>query len=1175
MRFPVLLPVLFAAGLATHTAMSSPAARLGHGSAPQTNLDIPAPPLFFEENRGQAPEHVRFLTRAGKVRAGITGDGSLLTRVERSTVRMELAGRQSPRRITGLDDLPTTVSYFRGSDPAKWLTGVPAYRGVRCSEVYPGVDLLCYGADRRMEYDLVVAPGADPAPIRLRFSGQQDLRLDATGRLHLRTADQELIHERPVVYQPTPQGRRPVQGEYVLLAGNEVGFRLGPYDPTSRLVIDPVVTYLSYLGGSGDEGLFDGLSAARDAQGNLYVGGSTSSLDFPVVGAYQNTNRGGTFVGTDAFVAKLSPDGSQLLYATYLGGAPAPGDSGDEWKVSLAVDAAGSVVVAGATPSPNFPLTPGAFRTTFSGSDEGFVTRLAPAGNALVSSTFIGGNQRDWPTDVTLDGSGKAVVVGLTESTDWVTTPGVVQSTPGGFFDAFLVKVAPNGTAITLSTLLGGSTYDHPLAVAVDATQNLYLAGFTESADFPTANALQPVHQGGFPSSMDGFVTKLNPTASAFVYSTFLGASLEDAGVGLAVDGSGQATIVGRTTSPNFPTTPGAYQPVHAGDSDAFVSRLSADGSSLAFSTFLGAAGSDIGFAVALGGQGQVYVAGSTTSTAFPSVRAVQPVKQPGTEGFVAALSSTGAALTFSTYLGGAGEDTIAALLADADGQLTAVGYTTSPNLPVTAAFQSTPGGGTDVFLARLAVTGPEAPANLQATGDATPAVFLTWEDRSPDETGFALERAVGAGSFGPLIALAANQTSYHDTQVALNSTYRYRVRATGPDGASPYSNTAQVVFELAVPTPPSDLTVAAATADYVDLAWSDTSSTETGFHIERDAGLGFLQVGSAGPQATGFRDQTVQPNTIYEYRVRAANAAGASAPSNTVFATTPERLPAAPANLRGRAVAGTRVDLTWSDVSQNESGFRIERSTGGEAGIPIGEVGPNITAFSDPQATLGGTFTYRVRAFNSAGASSASNPLVVQVPSQAPAAPTGVTLQVITAYNLRVSWTDRSTNETTFQVSRREGTGAFLLAEILPADTTSFIDRTVQPRATYTYRVQASNSAGISAAATSTTLAMPAPGKLTVTPKKLNFAATLVGRTARKVVTLRNTGKGPLRITLHPANAPFEVEAPSGELILAPRAKRQIGVRFSPTEAGSFASALPVVSEANPVTVPLTGKGR
>ncbi len=683
-------------------------------------------PLYFEENVGQTDASVHYFTRGPGYGLYLTGTEAVMVlsppkaaqavgqdsnpvhslrqdwnpvpqavEAPPAVVRMQLVGANATPTVTGRDEQPGKVNYFLGNDPTKWHTNIATFARVEYDDVYPGIDLVWHGGQQQLEYDFVVTPGADPSVIHLNVSGAERLEIDAAGDLVVQAGGQELRQHKPFVYQEMGDTRREVASRFVL-DGQQVRFAVGAYDAGRPLVIDPVLGYSTYLGGSGsDQG--NGL-AVDPASGDALVTGWTTSTDFPTANPLQASYRG----LTDVFVTRLNAAGSALVFSTYLGG------SGTDTGAALAVDpASGDALLTGYTYSTNFP-TANPLQAVNRGSADVFVARLSAAGSALVSSTYLGGSDQDFGTALAVDpATGDALLTGYTWSGNFpIANP--LQATCGGcpnFSDGFVTRLNAAGSALVYSTYLGGSTFDRGRALAVDpATGDALVAGYTVSTNFPTANPLYASNRG----NTDGFVARLNAAGSALVYSTYLGGSGGDAGWGLAVDpATGDALLVGQTSSTDFPT---AYplQASNRGLTDVFVTRLNASGSALVFSTYLGGSNDDRGHALAVDpATGDAVVTGQTSSPNFPTANPLQPALG-GCGGifcdaFVARLNAAGSALGFSTYLGGSGADEGYALAVNPVGGDTLVtGYTRSPNFPTAHPFQPVHGGASDAFVTRI-----------------------------------------------------------------------------------------------------------------------------------------------------------------------------------------------------------------------------------------------------------------------------------------------------------------------------------------------------------------------------------------------------------------------------------------------------------------------------------------
>ncbi len=588
---------------------------------------------------------------------------------------MEIVGAKPAGRAAGVNPLEGKLNYFIGNDPSQWHTNIATFGRVEYQDVYPGIDLVYYGNNGALEYDFIVSPGADPNVITLNFAGADGVEIDPQGNMMLHTAAGDVVQQKPLTYQQAGGSRQEIASRYVL-NGTNVRFDIGAYDPTQPLVIDPLVLGYSTFLGAGGFGDDMGFAIALDADGNSYVTGRTSSPNFPTTpGAFDTTYPGGgsafvaklnatgssliygTYLGPaefgfgialdsagnayvtgytgspgfpttpgafdtsyngneDAFVAKLSADGSSLLYGTYLGGTHL-----DHGK-AIAVDAAGNAYVTGESKSINFPTTSGAFDITPNGGalSDGFVSKLSADGTSLVYSTFLGGSHEDFGTSIALDTGGNAYVTGYTQSTDFPTTPGSFDPSDNGNPDGFVTKLNAAGAGLVYSTYMGGFAFDVCDAIALDSAGNVYVTGRTDSSDFPISPG---TYDNSISANGDAFAAKLSATGASLVYGTFLGGSGFDRGRGIAVDAAGNAYVTGNASSPDFPTTPGAFDTSHNGDVDAFVTKVNTAGTNLVYSTYLGGSSPDSGSGIAVDAAGNAHVVGSTASTNFPTTPGV------------------------------------------------------------------------------------------------------------------------------------------------------------------------------------------------------------------------------------------------------------------------------------------------------------------------------------------------------------------------------------------------------------------------------------------------------------------------------------------------------------------------------------------------------------------------
>lgn len=809
-------------------------------------------------------------------------------------VRMTLEGANPNGQVAGMDELPGKSNYFIGNDPKKWRTNVPNYARVKYRSVYPGVDLVFYGNPGQLEYDFVVQPGADPNLIRLAVSAVSErrkkdgdetspLQIAANGDLVVKTATGEVRFRKPVIHQEqftvgrsqlTAQDeirslnfdarhsslvtRHFFAGRFVLLAGNDVGIEVAGYDHTQPLIIDPVVSYSTYLGGSGFDYAY---GIAVDSSGSAYVTGQTDSLEFPVSDALQKSLGGGTcgttldvFPCFDVFVTKLSASGSSVVYSTYLGG------SGEDFSKGIALDASGNAYVTGYTDSADFPLL-SPFQPNYSGGNCGsaadpvpcfdaFVAKLSSSGSALVYSTYLGGSGQDLAAGVALDAAGEATIVGSTSSRDFPITAGALQTSfAGGTLDAFVTRLDRSGSKAVYSTYLGGGDEDRGQGIAVDAAGNALVTGSTASRDFPTSQALQPAIGGGTCGPLaspvpctDAFVTQLNTSGTAAVYSTYLGGTGGDAANAIALDASGAAYVAGMTASSDFPVTPGAFQLTGGGTSvSAFAAKIAPQGSSLGYSTYLGGVGQVTANGIAVDSAGNAYLTGFANDASFPVASPTQETSGGFYDAFLTHLNSGGTVVTFSTYLGGSGNDTGQGVAVDEAGNAYLAGGTFSVDFPTQSAFQSLYGGGSfDAFAAKfsalklsvLALSEPGFTFADQGVSTTSPPQTETLTNTS----GAALELSSisASGDFvqtnhcGTTLAPGAScrvQLEFAPTATG-NRTGTLTISDDAPDSPQTAALRGNAVVAFSLSATPSDTTVLAGTdsASFVVTAASPFS---------------------------------------------------------------------------------------------------------------------------------------------------------------------------------------------------------------------------------------------------------------------------------------------------------------------------------------------------------------
>ncbi|MBI3245699.1 MAG: hypothetical protein HYZ50_04225 [Deltaproteobacteria bacterium] len=726
---------------------------------PQAKLQVTYAhlPLHFEPNQGQTDERVHFLSRGRGYTLFLTSTEAVLTlqnpeaRIQKSesqhptpntqppaVLRLQFVGANPNPQIAGHEALPGQVNYFIGSDSEKWRTNIPTFAKVQYQDVYPGVDLLYYGNQQQLEFDFVVAPGTDPKTIRLTFDGlvgaglvpaqdgdglvgaglvpAQDgrpqgspLQIADNGDLIVSVAGGEVRLRKPLIYQEIDGVRQPISGHYVIIESEissplipnpqsltpKVGFQIASYDTTKPLIIDPVLSYSTYLGGNSRD-YVTAPALAPDGSGGVWVAGSTESTNFPT--AEGGSGDPGDGFGYDAFVSHFTASGV-LTYSTYLGGNSFFYDA----AFALAPDGSGGVWVAGYTGSTDFP-TQNPFQPTLAGSVGAFVSHFTASG-ALTFSTYLGGNNGEYAYALAPDGSGGVWVGGITYSTDFPTAGGGTGD-PGdsGYGNAFVSHFTASG-ALTFSTYLGGNGDEYVHALAPDGSGGVWVTAYTRSTNFPTAGG----GTGGLGGYSDAFVSHFT-ASGALTFSTYLGGNSSDAASALAPDGSGGVWVLGHTSSTNFPTAGGGSgDPGDGFGQNAFVSHFTASGT-LTFSTYLGGNGDEYDFdyasALAPDGGGGVWVAGLAASTDFPTQNPFQPTLAGSIDAFVSHFAASGA-LTYSTYLGGNGQDFASALAPDGSGGVWVAGDTRSTNFPTAGGGSGDPGDSeADAFVSHFTASG-------------------------------------------------------------------------------------------------------------------------------------------------------------------------------------------------------------------------------------------------------------------------------------------------------------------------------------------------------------------------------------------------------------------------------------------------------------------------------------
>jgi hypothetical protein len=688
---------------------------------------------------------------------------------------LDVSSNAQPR---GDEQQSTRVNYIIGTRSEGWSTNVATYQTLLYRGIYPGIDLRFSFSGPHLKSEFLVAPGANPMRIRLRYQGMGPPRIDRRGGLTFTSGRASFREEPPSVFQLKGATRIEVPAKFQIRESGVVGFELGAYDRTMPLTIDPVVLYGTYLGGTGDSAVN---AVATDSNGNIYVAGWTDALNFPFA-----SEREGIAGDVDAFVMKLNAAGNTVLYLTYIGG------TGTDRAYGIAVDGAGDAYVTGYTTSTDFP-TSAAHQNILSGTMNAFVLKLNPAGNSLTFSTYLGGTNADSGNAIAVDTQGNAYITGDTTSTNFPIL-GAIQAMNNGGQDAFVVKFSPTGSLV-YGTYLGGSDDEHGTAIAVDAAGNAYVTGGTFSTNFPTANALQLASGGG----QDAYVAKLNSTGSSLVYSSYLGGSggvlgAPEEGSGIAVNNLGNAFVAGSTSSDDFPITNLAFQTAQGGGTEnAFIVELSSTGSALVYSTYFGGGTMDYATSIALDATGNAYIAGYTASTDLPILAPVQAALAGEYDAFIAELNTSGSSLYFSTFYGGSLLDAANAIALDSSGNIYIGGQTNSINFPAVSAIQSSQPGDTSGFLLKLSEPQPDfsvtvSPNPFTAPVGSSNVIFTVTATASDGFTGgihftvLGLPAGATAG-FSPTSVVGSGSSTLTITTASV-SAGSYTLTVTGTSGS-------------------------------------------------------------------------------------------------------------------------------------------------------------------------------------------------------------------------------------------------------------------------------------------------------------------------------------------------------------------------------------------------------
>jgi hypothetical protein len=1145
-------------------------------------------------------------------------------------LRLKLLRANPAAKVIGVNELPGKSNYLTGNDPKKWRTNVPTYGRVRYENIYPGVDLVYYGKKGgQLEYDFVVAPAADPGAIALaidaggQVSSKQkaagssqtsevggsrkvgsvaadyaprttdstqskiqnrkskissSLRIAANGDLIVTTTGGDVRFHKPVVYQTVStvdsrqstaesrsargessqrpanpkseiqnpnssqrttddgqrtsanpkseiQNRKLIDGRYILKSDGEVTFEIAPYDRTRPLIIDPVLSYSTYLGGSD----MDYANAiAVDPSGNAYVTGYTASIDFPLANPLQSspgfgvcTDGMANFPCFNVFVTKLNPAGTALVYSTYLGG------NSEDYATGIALDASGDAYVTGYTNSTDFPVQ-NALQAENAGGWDVFVTELSANGASLIYSTYWGGSSDDIGTGIAVDSSGNAYISGYTDSPDFPVTPGALQANyGGGAHNGVVLKFNSGGAKLGYSTFLGGNSDDYGYGVAVDSAGDAYVTGATNSTNFPTVNAFQPNYAGGLcavaPNTFpcyDAFVAKLNPAGSALIYSTYLGGTGSDYGYAIALDGPSNAYVTGYTTSTNFPTTAGAFQRVFGGSYDTFVAKLNGAGSALVYSTYLGDPGTQVGYGIAVDSSGHACVTGYNYGGGFPTVNPTQAQNAGFYDAFVCVLNASGSSPDFSTYLGGSLDEVGRGISVDPSGNVYVAGGTFSLDFPITSgSFQPAYGGGPyDAFVTKFYL-------------GLAPVVNL-----SPTSYNFG-SQLIGTTSSAASITLTnPGNAKLNITSVSIAGTNSGDFAETNTCGAS--------VAEGASCTLSVTFTPTVAGSETATLTITDNASPAT--QTVNLTGTGTGPLVSLSPTSLTFPGQQVGTSS--------------SAQSVTLKNT-------------GSATLSITSITVSGDFSQtNTCGASLATSASCTLSVTFT---PTASGSRSGSLTITDNASPATQSVSLTGTGVAT-PLVSL-------SPTSLTFpaQLVGTSSSAQSVTLSNTGSATLSITSITVSGDFFQTNncgaSLATSASCTLSVTFKPTATGTRTgaVTITDNANPATQSVSLTGTGTAP-VVSLSPTSLTFPAQAVGgSSSAQSVTLSNTGSATLSITSITVSGDFSQTNTCGSS-LATSASCTLSVTFTPTATGTRTGVVTITDNANPATqtVSLTGTG-
>ncbi len=723
-------------------------------------------PLFFEKNMGQFDSEVDFVSRNDNLNLYLSSGHAKISfdpLDKKNYIKIILLDTDQIPQSKGVNQKQGKINYFSGQEKETWQHNIPLYEKVTYQSVYPGINLLYYGNNGKFEYDFIVAPYIDYRIIKLKFEGIEKMELNGTGDLLLYTEQGTIVQKAPLVYQENNYEKQIIESQYLLTDNNQVSFQIADYDETRPLIIDPVLTYASYLGNKNNE---EGNDIVVDSDRNTYIVGSTTSVDFPINNPLQNKHGGGKY---DLFVSKFDANNA-LVFTTYLGG------SANDKGLSIAVDQTGYIYIAGETDSRDFPIRL-PIQSTLSGNNncnegksdcnDAFIAKLNKDGSELLFSTYLGGNNKEIARSIAVDNEENVYIAGVTTSYNFPVqneiqstlkqqeaSEGKLRELCGvslsikNYGDIFISKLDTKNISYIFSTYLGGTCVDAAFGIDLDNSKNIFVTGMTASPDFPVqidADVCSELNiteeeclpfQENFKFQTDIFLLKLNPEGNKILYATYFGDSGAEIGLDVATDNAGSAYITGYTDSPNLGHL-NPFQGKHGGGRDAFIAKFSAEKGGLLYSSYLGGDKDDEGHGIAVNTENEIYIAGKTSSDDFPVNNPIRGIYGGKGDAFISKLcfpvedenrsiddpcklsdeSSNLLRLVYSSYLGGSAKDSVKSisLTENINPEIFLVGKTKSTDLTTVNSLTgfTINQGKEDVFIAKLQDKGDQADLSI------------------------------------------------------------------------------------------------------------------------------------------------------------------------------------------------------------------------------------------------------------------------------------------------------------------------------------------------------------------------------------------------------------------------------------------------------------------------------